>query len=75
MILFSVCLILSPFSGGKTVSSTGYCFSTISSFDLVTASATLFPKTLPALWTTFWKHLALYPIIVSYIFLIKIHIL
>ena len=53
--------ISSLFSGGITIFSTGSCFSILSSSDLVrvakifdsNASAILFPKNSPALWTTF----------------------
>ena len=44
--------ILSLFSDGIIISSTGSCFTILSSFDLVTASAILFPKNSPALWTS-----------------------
>ena len=48
-------------------------FTILSLFDLVTASAILFPKNSPALWSTFWKqilqHLVLYPMIVFVYFL------
>ena len=54
MILFSVCLIfLLFFSSGIIISSTGSCFLILSLFDLVTASAILFPKNSHALWATF----------------------
>ena len=43
------------FSAGIIISSTGSCFSILSSFELVTASSILFPKTSPALWTTFFE--------------------
>ena len=45
--------LLNLLSGGIIISSTGSCFSMLSSFDLVTASAVLFPINSPALWTTF----------------------
>ena len=41
--------ISSHFSGGINISLTGSCFSILSSFDLVIASALLFPINLPAL--------------------------
>ena len=41
------------FSSGITISSTGSCFTILSSFNLITASAILCPKNLLALWTTF----------------------
>ena len=46
--------VLSLFSGGMIISSTGSCFKILSSFDLGTASAILFPKNSPALWATFF---------------------
>ena len=53
--------IYSRFSGGTMISSTGFCFSIFSSFDLVclvkflnsTASVILFPKILLVLCSTF----------------------
>ena len=39
---------LSLFSGGIIISSTGSCFSILSSFDVVTASTILFPMNSPA---------------------------
>ena len=45
--------ISSLFSGGMIVSSTGSCLTILSSFELVIVSSILFPKNLPALWTTF----------------------
>ena len=42
------------FRGGIIISSTGSCFSILSSSDLVIAFAILFPMNLPALWTTFF---------------------
>ena len=75
--------ISSLFFGGVIISSTFLEFSSgftiLLSFDLVTASAISFPKNSPALWITFLEqflnNLAVYPIIVFYIFLqmIKIH--
>ena len=60
-------------STGMIISSTGFCFTILSLFVLVTLPAILFPKNLPALWTTFWKqflqHLVLYPVVAFYIFL------
>ena len=51
--------ILSLFLSAIIISSTflGFSsgFTTVSLFDLVTASAILFPKYTPALWTTFLK--------------------
>ena len=46
-------IISSLFSGRIITSSTGSCFSILSSLDFVTASAILFPKYSPALWDTF----------------------
>ena len=43
----------SVFSGGIIISSTGSCFAILSSFDLVTPSAILFPINSLALWTNF----------------------
>ena len=45
--------ISSLFSGGIIITSTGSCFSILSSFDLVTAYEILFPKYSPALWISF----------------------
>ena len=45
--------ISSLFSAGIIVSPTGACFSILSSFDLVNASAILFSINSRALWTTF----------------------
>ena len=45
--------ILSLFSGEIIIYLTGFCISILSSFDLVTASAVLFPKNSPVLLTTF----------------------
>ena len=41
------------FSSVMTNSSTGSCFTILSSFNLITASAILCPGNLLALWTTF----------------------
>ena len=41
------------FSGRRMISSTGSCFTILSSLDLVTVSAILFPKNSHVLWTTF----------------------
>ena len=40
------------FSGRIIISSTDSCFSILTSFDLVTVSAILFPINSPALWNT-----------------------
>ena len=58
-----------PFSGGIIISSTGSCFTILSSYELVTATAILFPKNSPALWTTFLEAVLTvqHPIIVFYI--------
>ena len=51
---YKTCLIfLLFFSGRIVISLTGFVFTILSSYKLVTASAILFPKILPALWTTF----------------------
>ena len=47
--------ILSLFSCRIIISLTGSCFTILSSFDLLTASAILFPKNSPALWTTYFE--------------------
>ena len=73
--------ISSLFSSRTIVSSTGSCFTILSSFNLVTASEILFLKIhLPfglLSWKQLLKNLFLYPIIVFYIFLqiIKNHFL
>ena len=46
-------IYFSFFSSGIIISSAGCCFPILLSFDLVTASAVLFPKNSPALWTIF----------------------
>ena len=45
--------ISSFFSDGIIISSTGSCFTILSSFDLVTASVIFFPIDSPALWANF----------------------
>ena len=60
--------ISSLFSVGITISSTGSFFSILSLFDLVTASAILFPMNGPALWTIYLE--ASSPLLISIIKLI-----
>ena len=47
--------ISSLFSGGIIISSTGFGFTILLSFNLATASAILFPINSPVLWTTFFE--------------------
>ena len=57
-------IFLSFFSGGIIISSTGSCFSILSLFDLVIASAIFFPNIHLMYGLRFWKDLIFYPIIV-----------
>ena len=79
--LLTICLIFpSLFSSGTIISSTFLEFSSgfaiLSPFPLVTASAILFPKNSPALWTTFLDAYSIsHPVSNNFLQMIKIHIL